>query len=207
MASQSETELIARCRQGDAAAWDAVFDRHYAAVGRFVLQVGPEFSPEDAEEIAQETFLAAIKNLASFRGQAALQTWLFRIAVNKARDFRERSRAAKRGGGQAAVSLQAEDPATGLALDPPSDLPAPDMQAMLGEQERLVMQAVDRLNEPCREVIQLRYFADLGYEEIARELKLNEKTVSSRLSKCLDKLESIMQELFLRERTAVSPSN
>ncbi|MBI5773973.1 MAG: sigma-70 family RNA polymerase sigma factor [Verrucomicrobia bacterium] len=207
MASQSEAELIARCRQGDAAAWDAVFDRHYAAVGRFVLQTGPELSPEDAEEIAQETFLAAIKNLASFRGQAQLQTWLFRIALNKARDFRERGRAAKRGGGRAAVSLQAEDPETGLPLDPPSDLPAPDEQAVLGEQERLVMQAVDRLNEPCREVIQLRYFADLGYEEIGRELKLNEKTVSSRLSKCLDKLESIVQELFLRERTAVSPSN
>jgi len=205
--SASEAELIARCREGDAAAWDVLFDRHYAAVGRFVLQAGPEFSPEDAEEIAQETFLSAIKNLASFRGQAQLQTWLFRIALNKASDFRERSRAAKRGGGQAAVSLNAEDPETGLQLDPPSELPSPDAQAVLGEQERLVIQALDRLNEPCREVIQLRYFGDLGYEEIARELKLNEKTVSSRLSKCLDKLEAILQELFLRERTAVSPSN
>ena len=207
MASESETELIARCRRGDAEAWDAVFHEHYAAVGRFVLQAGPEFSPEDAEEIAQETFLAAIKNLHAFRGQARLQTWLFRIALNKARDYRERRRAAKRGGGQAAISLQAEDPETGLTLDPPSDLPSPDAQAVLGEQERLVMQALDTLNEPCREVIQLRYFGDLGYEEIARELKLNEKTVSSRLSKCLDKLEAVMQEFFWRERAAVSPSN
>lgn len=207
MVSASEAELVARCRQGDAAAWDAVFDLHYAAVGRFVLQVGPEFSPEDAEEIAQETFLAAIKNLDSFRGAAQLQTWLFRIAINKARDFRERRHAVKRGGGLEPVSLNAEDVETGIILDPPSEAPSPDVQAVLGEQERLVLLAVDKLNEPCREVIQLRYFGDLGYEEIARELKLNEKTVSSRLSKCLDKLEAIVQELFLQERTTVFPSN
>ena len=52
--------------------------------------------------------------------------------------------------------------------------------------------ALEQLGQPCREVIHLRYFADLSYEEISRELDLNQKTVSSRLSKCLDQLEKIL---------------
>ena len=94
----TERELIERCRRGEAAAWDEVFDRHYAAVGRFVFQICPQLTREDAEEVCQEVFLSAIKHLATFQGNSQLQTWLFRIAANKARDFREKLMAAKRGG-------------------------------------------------------------------------------------------------------------
>src|SRR5574340_360721 len=113
MGSDAEADLLARCRQGEAAAWDELFDRHYAATGRFVFQLAYEFSREDVEEICQEVFLAVIRNLESFRGGSQFQTWLFRIATNKARDYRERQHAAKRGGGQTPLSLQAEDPETG----------------------------------------------------------------------------------------------
>src|SRR5207245_9593428 len=116
MGSDAEAELLARCRQGEAGAWDELFDRHYAAAGRFVFQLGHDFTREDAEEICQEVFLSVIKNLDSFHGQSQFQTWLFRIAANKARDYRERQRAAKRGGGQITLSLQAEDPENGLVL-------------------------------------------------------------------------------------------
>ena len=63
---------------------------------------------EDAEEICQEVFLSVIKNIDSFHGGSQFQTWLFRIATNKARDYRERRHAAKRGGGQTTISLDAE---------------------------------------------------------------------------------------------------
>ena len=116
----SEPELLARCRRGEAAAWDELFDRHYAAAGRFVFQLSPDFSREDSEEICQEVFLSVIKNLESFQGESQFQTWLFRIAANKARDYREKRLAAKRGGGQTTISLQAENPETGLPPDPPS---------------------------------------------------------------------------------------
>src|SRR5436189_4421586 len=104
MSSLSEAELIAGCRQGDPQAWDELFDRHYAAAGRFVFQLGSDFTREDAEEICQETFLSVIKSLDSFHGESQFQTWLFRIAANKARDYRERQHAAKRGGGQTSAS-------------------------------------------------------------------------------------------------------
>jgi len=203
----SEAQLLARCRRGDPNAWDVLFDRHYAAAGRFIFQLGSDFTPEDVEEICQEVFLSVIKNLNSFNGDSQFQTWLFRIAANKGRDYRERQHAAKRGGGQTPVSLHAEDPETGLTIDPPSPAPAPDAELLNTERVELVRAALDQVGEPCREIIELRYFGDLSYEELSRELKLNPKTVSSRLSKCLDRLEEIARKVFSREKTGAFPSN
>ena len=207
MGQDAEAELLARCRRGEPAAWDELFDAHYAAMGRFVFQLGHDLVREDVEEICQEVFLSAIRHLNSFHGKSRFQTWLFRIASNKARDFRERQHAQKRGGGQAPVSLQAEDPETGLSLDPPSTACAPDVALMNAEQAGLVHQALDRLGEPCRELVQLRYFGDLSYDEISQSLDLNLKTVSSRLSKCLDRLEEIAKGIFSGESSKLFPSN
>ncbi|HXJ43953.1 MAG TPA: sigma-70 family RNA polymerase sigma factor [Bryobacteraceae bacterium] len=207
MVRDAEADLLRRCRLGDTVAWDELFDRHYEPTGRFVFQLGHSFLKEDVEEICQEVFLSAIKHLGSFHGESQFQTWLFRIAANKARDYREKQHAAKRGGGRTPLSLQAEDPETGLTLDPPSAAPGPDLALIHAEQAGLVHQALDRVGEPCREVIELRYFADLSYDEIGASLDLNPKTVSSRLSKCLDKLEDIAREIFSGEKTNLFPSN
>jgi RNA polymerase sigma-70 factor (ECF subfamily) len=207
MGSDAEADLIARCRRGEAAAWDELFDRHYAAAGRFVFQIGQDFSREDVEEICQEVFLSVIRNLQTFHGGSQFQTWLFRIAANKARDYRQRLHAAKRGGGRSPISLQAEDPESGLTLDPPGNTPPPDLTLMNAEQLALVHQALDQLGEPYREIIELRYFGDLSYDDISRSLDLNPKTVSSRLSKCLDRLEGIASKIFARGKPAPFPSN
>src|ERR1041384_3219296 len=140
-----EAALLARCRRGEAEAWDELFDLHYSGAARFVYQLAPDFSREDAEEICQEVFLSVIRNLDSFQGDSQFQTWLFRIAANKARDYRDRRRAAKRGGGQATLSLQAEDPESGLTIDPPSSAPSPDEALLTSEQIRLVHEAIQRL--------------------------------------------------------------
>jgi len=203
----AEAELLDRCRRGQGDAWDELFDLHYAATGRFIFQLASDFTIEDAEEICQETFLSVIRNLDSFHGDSQFQTWLFRIAANKARESRERRTAAKRGSGRAPISLQAEDPETGLTVDPPSDLPGPDELVLTAEKMALVREALDRLEEPCREIVELRYFGDLSYEELSRTLKLNPKTVSSRLSKCLDRLEGLARKIFSREQSGLFPSN
>jgi RNA polymerase sigma-70 factor, ECF subfamily len=202
MPLDTEAELIVRCRQGEMEAWDALFDQHYAAAARFVGQLAADFTREDIEEICQEVFLTVVKSLGTFRGNSRFQTWLFRVAANKARDFRQRQWAAKRGGGQAPLSLQAEDPQSGLLLDPPSRDPGPDMVLVNAERQVLLHQALDQLDTACREMIQLRYFGDLSYEEIAADLKLNPKTVSSRLSRCLDRLEQIVRTVFSREKSS-----
>lgn len=204
---ESETQLLNRCRRGESEAWDELFDRHYAPAGRFVFQLASDFTHEDVEEVCQEVFLSVIRNLHTFQGESQFQTWLFRIAANKARDYRQRQHAAKRGGGHTPLSLQAEDPETGLTLDPPSNAPAPDLDLLNVERAALVREALDRIAEPCREIIELRYFGDLSYEELSRELKLNPKTVSSRLSKCLDQLELVARRIFSGEQTGTFPSN
>jgi RNA polymerase sigma-70 factor (ECF subfamily) len=198
MKPSTEAELLAKCRQGDPDAWNLLFDTHYAATGRFIFQLSPDFTREDAEEICQEVFLSVVRSLESFHGDSQLQTWICRIAVNRARDFVEKQRAQKRGGGQTPLSLNAPVTDGTITLDPPSIAPGPDGQLIQAEQAELVRGALERLADPCREIILLRYFADLSYHEIAAALHLNEKTVSSRLSKCLDRLEMIARPLFKR---------
>ena len=209
----AESQLLARCLRGEAEAWDELFDAHYAAAGRFIFQISSSFSSEDVEEISQETFLTVVKSLGTFQGNCQFQTWLFRIAANKAHDYIQKQRAAKRGGGQKTISLNAplNGEPDGFTIDPPSNAPGPDRALMHLEDAGLITRALEELGGPCQEVIELRYFADLSYEEISAELKLNPKTVSSRLSKCLDKLEGVAAKYFpgtrenLREKKKTMP--
>jgi RNA polymerase sigma-70 factor, ECF subfamily len=192
-----DADLIERCRGGDADAWDALFDKYYPVAARFVFQLSADFNHEDTEEICQETFLAVVRNLASFQGKSSFQTWLLRVAANKAMDFRGKSRAEKRGGSMVHVSLDGARE----HLDPPSRCPGPDTVLVNAETFRLIRQSLDQLDDPCREIIELRYYGDLSYSEIATELRLNPKTVSSRLSKCLDRLCVIAKKIFPQEHS------
>jgi len=197
-------DVIERCRRGEAAAWDALFDEHYAATGRFIFQLSTDISREDAEEICQEVFLSVIKNIATFHHASQFRTWLFRIASNKARDHLERQRAAKRGGGRAPLPLNVENNGSHV-IDPPDTLPSPDAALLTAEQMQLLRQSLDRLGNPCRELIELRYFGDLSYDEIGRALDMHPKTVSSRLSKCLHHLEQIARVVFTRVKSSTFP--
>jgi RNA polymerase sigma-70 factor (ECF subfamily) len=192
----AEAQMIAECRAGNAAAWDSLFDKHYATVARFVFQLSGDFSHEDTEEICQETFSSVVRNLSSFQARSSFQTWLLRIAANKAMDYREKTRAAKRGGNAVHISIDAGRTDDEPPIDPASENPGPDALLQIAETSRLVRDSLDRLGEPCREIIELRYFGELSYDEISAELRLNPKTVSSRLSKCLDRLLVIAKEIF-----------
>ena len=200
MVAEAEAALLARCRRGEEEAWNELFDLHYGAAARFIFQLGHDFTWEDAAEICQETFLSAIKNLECFNGQSHFQTWLFRIAANKARDFRERQHAIKRGSGRKPLSLNIEPDQEGWIPDPAGKEPSPDQVLVREESMELLHKALAELGEPCREILELRYFGDLSYEELSATLELNVKTVSSRLSKCLDKLQELGRKLFPGEK-------
>jgi RNA polymerase sigma-70 factor (ECF subfamily) len=85
-------------------------------------------------------------------------------------------------------------------------LPSPDEDLLREEKWQLVGEALEALGGPCQEILELRYFGDLNYREISAELELNEKTVSSRLSKCRDKLETVLRRLISREKIGAFPS-
>ena len=199
--ANTEAELIDDCRNGREEAWDALFDRYYPVAARFVFQLSADFSHEDTEEICQETFLSVVRNLRLFQGKSSFQTWLLRIAANKAMDFRQKMRAAKRGGSAIHLSLDGSDNKEELPIDPLSREPGPDALLLNAETCHLVRQSLDQLGDPCREIIELRYYGELSYEEIAAELRLNPKTVSSRLSKCLDRLGVIAKQIFPPEHS------
>src|SRR5215471_12479523 len=201
----SDAQIIAGCREGNAASWDSLFDKYYGTVARFVFQLSGDFSHEDTEEICQETFLSVVRNLSSFQGRSSFQTWLLRIAANKAMDYREKTRAAKRGGNAVHIPIAASRTDDEPPIDPPSGNPGPDALLQIAETSRLVRESLDRLGDACREIIELRYYGELSYDDIAAELRLNPKTVSSRLSKCLDRLLVIAKEMFPPDNSL--PSN
>lgn len=183
-----EPDLVSRCRAGDPDAWETLCHQQYDPVARFLCQLSPDLSAEDVEDLCQDVFLAAVRKLDSFRGNSAVQTWLFRIALNKARDFLEKRGAAKRGGGQAPRSLDAPDRETGLTPDAPAGGVAPDEAVALAEEGARLRAALDALGDPCRELLELRYFGELNYEEIARAQGITAKAVGARLHQCLERL-------------------
>jgi RNA polymerase sigma-70 factor, ECF subfamily len=206
MSRDPEARLIARCRRGDADAWNELFDLYYAPTGRFICQLSPELAAEDVEEVCQEVFLSVVRHLKSFHRKSRLRTWIYRIAVNKARDYHQKHCAVKRGGGRVPESLQATDPETGLSLDLPCPDPAPDARLVQTETAQMIGEALAKLGEPWRELIELRYFGGLSYEEIAVELNLKPGTVSSRLSKALDRLEGLLRRFFAEDQFAPDPA-
>jgi len=203
---EAEREMIQRCLTGESEAWDKLFAEHYEPVGRYVFQISSTFTREDADEICQEVFLSVVNKLDTFGGKSRLQTWLFRIAANKARDYHAKQVAAKRGGGEVPLSLQAEDEEGNRLIDPPSNNSSPDEGMAREEDWRLVGEALTQLGGSCQEILELRYFGDLSYNEISAELEINEKTVSSRLHKCRAKLETVMRKLFSHRNMGAFPS-
>ena len=140
--------------------------------------------PEEARDLAQETFLQAFRNIANFRGDADLRTWLYRIAVNQARNrwrwWRRRRR-------DATVSLDAganghdESPLAARLRDPHGC--DPEQATLARERERVLTAALHTLARPYREVVVLRDIEGLSYEEVAAALDINVGTVKSRLSR------------------------
>src|SRR2546423_14579021 len=141
----SDARIIADCRAGNPAAWDSLFDKYYATVARFVFQLSGDFSHEDTEEICQETFLSVVRNLSSFQGRSSFQTWLLRIAANKAMDYREKTRAAKRGGNAMHISINAGRTDDDPPIDPPYGNPGPDVLLENAETYRLGRGSLEQL--------------------------------------------------------------
>ena len=194
----AEAELLARCLAGETEASgcplrSALWPRHPVRV-----PARPGFHPRRCGR-GLPGGLPAPHNqeFRTFQGQSQFQTWLFRIAANKARDYRQHLRAAKRGS-QIRRFLFTRIHARSCRLRPGQPQAGPDLALLQAEQISLVGDALDELGGPCQEIIELRYFADLSYEEIAASLELNPKTVSSRLSNCLNKLESVTRRLLAR---------
>lgn len=207
MKAEAEAILIQRCVRGDEAAWSEVFDTHYDAVFRFLYQQSSDFSVEDAEELSQDVFLAAIQNISAFQSRSGLQTWLFRIAMNRGRDLIARRRALKRGSGQQTLPLEAAHRRTGGASAPAAPAPDPAEQAAREDDFQQLRTALDRLGGPCRDLIELHYFGDVPIRALCVEFEMSVKSMRARLRKCLKRLEELLPMRFRVFTPARVPSN
>ena len=160
---------------GHDAALNDLMERHAKPVFHFLCRMlGNE---DDANDLAQETFVRVFKSRGRFRAEQKFSTWLFTIAANLARNhFRWRTRHPN-------ISLDAENPETEQSLGStlPANNPAPNEQALAAERAKAVRVAVGKLPEDLREAMVLCEWEDHSVAEAAAILETTLKAVESRL--------------------------
>ncbi len=177
----AEAQFIERLRQGDSAAFEILVSERSGEIYGLLYRLTE--NPEEARDLTQETFLRAFQNISHFRGDADLRTWIYRIAINQARNrwrwWRRRHR-------ESTVSLDSvDDPARqallgSVAAQNSND---PELDTLARERERVLRLALRDLRRVYREAVILRDIEGLAYEEIAVALDINVGTVKSRLAR------------------------
>ncbi len=159
MQALTDPDLFEKARQGDSAAFDLLAARH--AAGLYRLAYALVSDAHDAEDVLQETFMAAYAGLRSFRGESAVKTWLTAILVRQAARLRRRRRIRRAARLDAAGSHPAVEDSRDFRLD--------------------LAGALDGLSPEHREIMALREVRGLSYDEIADVLAVPRGTVESRL--------------------------
>ena len=187
-----DAALVRRFNEGDESAFAEIMRRYHPRILTIVRRCLNNAS--DAEDIAQDTFIRAHRGLANFRGEAALSTWLYRIAVNLARNrywyFFRRHR-------QSTVSLDrpvSEGNVHPLAEILAADGSSPRHMTIQNEFVELVADCIGRLDEPHREILTMRNMLHYSYEEIGNALGINTGTVKSRVARAREKLRGLILE-------------
>lgn len=177
----TETELIRRAVEGDTTAWEPLVRLHQEAVYRLgYLMMG---DPDEAEDVAQETFIRAYQALGRFDLERPLRPWLLRIASNLARNRR-------RSAGRYIAALRRL-----LQADIRSENTTEEAHSLSWEASAL-WQAVRRLDDNDQQVIYLRYFLELSVEETAEAMSLAAGTVKSRLHRAISRLRGVVERDF-----------
>jgi RNA polymerase sigma-70 factor (ECF subfamily) len=178
---QIEAQFIERLKRGDAAAFETLVNERSGEIYGLLYRLTE--SSEEARDLTQETFLRAFQSIAHFRGESDLRTWIYRIAINQARNrwrwWRRRRR-------DATVSIDAPQPngQPSLAGTLKSDNGRnPEKDALAHERERALRRALGSLKGVYREAVVLRDIEGFAYEEIAVALDISVGTVKSRLAR------------------------
>jgi RNA polymerase sigma-70 factor (ECF subfamily) len=174
---QKETEaaLVERARSGDVAAYEELVRQYQQVAFRVAYVIAG--SAQEAEDAAQEGFLRAYRALGQLRADAPLRPWLLTIIANAART--KRASAARHP--TVALSAAADRPANERES-------SPEQAAVMAEQRRELLAAIQALRDDDQQVIACRYFLDLSEAEMAGILDLPRGTVKSRLSRALQRL-------------------
>ncbi len=177
----ADAAWMLKARTGDRESFGLIFERYKNPVMGYLKTILQD--DRIAEELTQETFLRAFRARESYEPKAKVSTWLFTIARNAAFDYRAKKKE---------YVLQSFENEEGDEFDPIDQLesPTPDSETqLLNETDRKrVENCLAELPEKQREVVSLRIFSDLSYEEIAREVQLPLGSVKTQLFRAKEKL-------------------
>ena len=179
--STAEDQFLERLRRGEAAAFERLVAEHSGDVYALLYRLTAD--GEEARDLTQETFLRAFQSINRFRGEANLKTWIYRIAVNQARNRWRWWRRRKR---DVTVSLDATDERHTQPLGATlrnNDAVDPEQETLAHEREGQLREALLGLRQSYREAVILRDVEGFSYEEIADTLEISIGTVKSRISR------------------------
>ncbi len=171
-----ERNLVERAKSGDQSAFRAIMEKNSRRLYRVARAVMRDDT--EAEDVVQETYLRAFSNLATFRGESSLTTWLTRIALNEALGRKRRQRATVT---LASVETAQETNAQIIQFPAMSTETDPERTAAQHEIRRLLERAMDALPEPFRVVFVMRDVEEMSIEEAASQLGIRPETVKTRL--------------------------
>jgi RNA polymerase sigma factor (sigma-70 family) len=186
--AQYDIQLVIRAvEKHDQAAYAELLDRYKESVYFLLLKMVN--NKDDAEDLTIEAFGKAFKNIAQYTPNYAFSTWLFRIATNNCIDFIRKKRTVT-------LSLDrtfSNGEGSEMTMDVRSETPDPE-ESMIRKQKNVLMRSlVDKLKPRYRTLIELRYFQELSYEEIAERLDLPLGTVKAQLFRSREFLYNIIR--------------
>ncbi|HLY20431.1 MAG TPA: sigma-70 family RNA polymerase sigma factor [Bryobacteraceae bacterium] len=184
----TDSVAVAQARAGDSGAFRVLVERHSRNLFRLAYRMTGH--QEDAEDVVQETFLRAYRQLSKFDERASFGTWLYRIAANCSLDL---IRVRKRRGEhqEAAPEEGAPDPIQSL----PDGAPTPDRLAMSGEVERKVADVLDGLSAMERTAFVLRHYEGMCIEDIGRTLGVQPNAAKHSIFRAVQKLRRALEPL------------
>ena len=170
-----DAELVARVQKGDKRAFDLLVLKYQRKIMRMLSRLIKD--PAEIEDVAQETFIKAYRALPQFRGESAFYTWLYRIAINTARNWQVAH--GKRG--RVSNEIETEDGETFSQIDNLTDISTPESMVASRQIVETVNAAIDSLPEDLRTAIVLREIEGMSYEDIAETMNCPIGTVRSRI--------------------------
>lgn len=176
----TERELVAACQRGDRDAFQALFESHKDRVYSIALRFSGD--PATAMDIAQDTFIKLFSCLRDFRGLSGLDTFLYRLVVNRCLDVKRKERRLMPLVDEWAATLRATEE-------------SPSQQLLRLEMSSSVKNAVERLSPELRMAVVLRYTEGLSYDQIAEAMGCSPGTVASRLNRAHKLLEKRLSHL------------
>lgn len=179
--TDSDSALIERTLSGDEAAFASLIDRYQRKIYRVALAIVRDEAQADV--VTHETFVQAYFRLRTFEGRAELETWLTRIAINKARDV-------LRGRKFVSLSSPARDDGEeeSVAIELPDQAPDAERQVFAKQLRRLIEEAVESLSAQQKMIFRLRHFEEMSMEEIGELMGLHAGTVRAHLFRAVHKV-------------------